>query len=355
MVRAGSGKGRMPERQESLSLIVCTYRRPEAVRSLLQSLDVQTAPPDEILIIDGSEDTETETAVRQIGSSGRSAGVSYFRVPPEHRGLTRQRNYGIARAKADIVAFLDDDTVPEVAYFEEIRRCFLRHPEAGGVGGYIAGTRWRRVDPGTRLRLGMFRCGDWERREDYRWRMRKLLHLDGDSSPGWMPRSGHGRSVTFLPPDGEDHEVEFMFGGASAWRRAVLERHKFSTFFQGYGLYEDLSFSLQVSRKAPLFVCTAARLSHRHDAGGRPNSFRYGQMVVRNGWYVWRQRWPQPSARDRLRWWSITLLLTLCRLVDARHDGLRRGIEEALGRIVGAAFTVIDAPRLPSSAAMACE
>jgi GT2 family glycosyltransferase len=340
----------MPQPQESLSLIVCTYRRPAAVRRLLESLNAQTAPPEEILVIDGSEDTETEAVARQIESSGRPAAVSYFRVPPHDRGLTRQRNYGIARARGDIIAFLDDDTVPEPAYFEEIRLCFRRHPEAGGVGGYIAGPRWWRVDPDARLPVGVFRWGEWERREDYRWRVRKLLHLDGDSSPGWMPSSGHGRSVTFLPPDGNDHQVEFMFGGASAWRREVFECCAFSTYFQGYGLYEDLSFSLQVSRIAPLYICTAARLVHRHDTDGRPNPFRYGRMVVRNGWHVWRQRWPHPSAEDRLQWWSITLLLTLCRFVDGRQGGLRRGIEEALGRMVGGISIATEASRTSSFA-----
>src|SRR5206468_940266 len=114
--------------------------------------------------------------------------------------------------------------------------------------------------------------------------------------------------------------------------------------FQGYGLYEDLSFSLEVSRTAPLYVCTSARLAHWHDAEGRPNSFRYGKMVVRNGWHVWRQRWPRPAPGDRMRWWSITLLLTLCRLVDVRQGGLQRGLEEALGRIAGAALTATEAP-----------
>ncbi len=180
-------------------------------------------------------------------------------------------------------------------------------------------------------------------------RLGKLLRLSGDSPPGWMPGFGHGRSVTFLPPDGNDYQVEFIFGGASGWRREVLERHRFSTYFQGYGLYEDLSFSLEVSRISPLYVCTSARLAHRHDAGGRPNSFRYGRMVVRNGWHVWRQRWPRPSAGDRMQWWSITLLLTLCRLLDARQGGFLRGIAEALGRMAGGLSIAREAIRISST------
>jgi GT2 family glycosyltransferase len=322
--------------RQSLSLIVCTYRRATAVRKLLESLSAQTAPPDEILVIDGSEDSETESVV------GGSAIANYFRVPPEHRGLTRQRNYGIARAHCDIVAFLDDDTIPEPGYFEEIRACFRRHPKAAGVGGYIGGPRWRQANPREKGGIGVFRCGGWDRREDYRWRLRKILRLGGDSRPGWMPSFGHSRSVAFLPPDGADHQVEFLFGGASAWLREVLEDHRFSTFFEGYGLYEDLSFSLDVSKTSPLYVCTAARLAHHHEAGGRPNAFRYGRMVVRNGWYVWRQRWPHPSARDRMLWWAITSLLILCRLMDARLGGLSGSVEEALGRIAGGISIVLE-------------
>lgn len=193
--------------------------------------------------------------------------------------------------------------------------------------------------------------GEWTRPADSRWAYfvaasgKGVKTTDGVCEnfsastqvppPGWMPRSGHGRPVTFLPPDGNDHVVEFMFGGASAWRREVVDRHKFSTFFQGYGLYEDLSFSLQVSRTAPLYVCTAARLVHRHDTNGRPNPFRHGRMVVRNGWYVWRQRWPHPSTKHRFQWWSITLLLMLCRVVDPREGHRWQAFQEALGRLAG--------------------
>jgi hypothetical protein len=74
-------------------------------------------------------------------------------------------------------------------------------------------------------------------------------------------------------------------------------------------------------------------------------------MVVRNGWHVWRQRWPSPSARDRLQWWSITMLLALCRLADARQGGVLSGIEEALGRIAGAASIAMEAGG-PSSSSL---
>src|SRR5258708_39696097 len=102
-----------------------------AVRQLLDSLAAQTAPPDEVLVVDGSEDKETEIAVSRGGPPDAGMRITYLRVPPEHRGLTRQRNYGIERARNDIIAFLDDDTMPESRYFEEIRNCFDPDLEGG--------------------------------------------------------------------------------------------------------------------------------------------------------------------------------------------------------------------------------
>ena len=65
--------------------------------------------------------------------------LNYFLVSEEDRGLTRQRNYGISRAgkEIDVVCFLDDDTVLELDYFEQLLKTFEIHPEALGVGGYI--------------------------------------------------------------------------------------------------------------------------------------------------------------------------------------------------------------------------
>lgn len=324
----------------SLSLIVCTWRRPEAVRRLLAALRDQTCPPAEILVVDASPDSETETVVAASGLPG----LIYDRVPPEERGLTRQRNRGIARARGEVIAFLDDDTVPEPGYFAELLASFERHPDAVGVGGYIFNeVDWR---PARDEGLGVYRSGAWERREDYRWRLRRLLRLDSPLPAGWMPPSGHPRASGFVPPDGEDHRVELFMGGASAWTRALLERVRFSPWFEGYGLYEDLDFCLRAGREGSLWLCTRARLAHLHDAPGRPNRFRYGGMVVRNGWRVWRLRWPVPAWTDRGRWWATTALLTLCRLGDAvRGPDREAALTEALGRFWGMARTLVAPPR----------
>lgn len=262
--------------------------------------------------------------------------VTYFRVPSGQRGLTRQRNYGLTRATGALLAFLDDDTVPEEPYFQIVRECFARHPDAAGVGGYINEVPWRKHPGQEHSKRGVYRAGDWERPEGMRWRMRKALSLAGDLPPGWLPPSGHGRPISYLPPDGSDYKVEFFMGGAATYRRNLFDVHRFSIAFDGYGLYEDMDFCLRAGSEGPLFVCTSARLAHYHEPSSRPNPYRYGSMVVKNGWDVWRLRWPKPSASDRARWWAVTWMLAVGRLVDVCSPRPFHGFLDFAGRFKGA-------------------
>jgi GT2 family glycosyltransferase len=307
--------------------------------------------PDETLIVDGSPDDETGRVVRAFmrggGRAGAVKGLKYFRVPPAERGLTRQRNYGVARARGRVVAFVDDDIVPEADYFAETLACFERHPEAAGVGGFITNeVEWRRAGDDGRAPSSVYKSGGWERREAYRWRLRRLLGLASELPPGWMPAAGHGRPVGYLPPDGRDHAVEFLMGCSFAFRREVFARRRFSSYFEGYGLYEDMDFCVRAAEDGPLYLTTRARLAHYHAPAGRPSRFRYGLMVVRNGWFVWRRRHARPPLPARARWWMTTALLAVCQLADAaRGPGRRQELAEVFGRAWGMLTVLLRAPK----------
>ena len=74
-----------------LSLVVCTYRRPEAVSKLLHALESQEHPADETLVIDSSPDALTQEVVLQITSRKQLPELHYYSVDAENAGLTRQR------------------------------------------------------------------------------------------------------------------------------------------------------------------------------------------------------------------------------------------------------------------------
>ena len=316
-------------------LIICTYQRPQAMVKLLQSIEVQTKYPHQIVVVDGSFDDKTQGLLLQQTYSN----LQYHKVNKEERGLTRQRNYGISKLdkQIEIVCFLDDDVILNSNYFEELIGTYSRHPEALGVSGYtINEVQWRKVPDSYNPSFGEFMFDGWVRKEGSRFLLRRRLGLQPDLPPGYMPEFSHGYSAGFLPPSGKTYEVEMLMGGIASYRKEVFADMKFSSFFEGYGLYEDADFSLRVSRKGKLYVNTAAKLEHHHDQAGRPNMFRYGKMVVRNGWYVWRVRHQKPSFMGKLKWHSTSFLLTLVRISNVFNTSKgTQALTESLGRIAG--------------------
>ncbi len=326
------------------ALIVCTYMRPGPLAQLLESVRAQRSYPDQIVIIDGSRDQLTGKMLQQQ----HFANLEYYLVSDADRGLTRQRNFGIRKLASDIeiVCFLDDDIVLEPGYFENLLQTYNLFPEALGVGGYILDeAQWIPAGGDEPTAIDFFVFDGWKRPEPLRFRLRRRFGLDSDVAPGFSPEFSHGRSIGFLPPSGKIYPVNQLMGGVSSFRKSVFDQFSFSTFFEGYGLYEDADFTLRVSKAGPLYVNTAAWLRHYHDPLGRPNQFRYGKMVVRNGFYVWRVAHGSPSFKSRLKWHAITLLLTGIRLANAVTGPARfQALTETAGRFSGWASVLIDPP-----------
>jgi len=317
------------------TLIICTYKRSQPLLKLLLSVQHQTLYPNEILIVDGSPDDFTKEMLTQNSFQG----LKYFKVDETDRGLTKQRNYGIARVQeaSEVVCFLDDDTVLEPTYFEEIIKTYALFPEALGVGGYITNeTNWTKTTSDYQAKVNEFYYDGWKRKEGSRFVWRKKLGLDSNRPPGCLPDFSHGRSIGFLPPSGKIYEVEQLMGGVSSFRKTVFQEFQFSTYFEGYGLYEDADFTLRLSKVGKLYINTNAQLGHYHDASGRPNKYDYGKMVVRNGYYVWRVKYPNPSFKAKIKWHLITLLLTAIRFTNVVTTSKRKeAFTEALGRMSG--------------------
>lgn len=331
------------------SLIICTYQRPKPLVKLLHSVKEQTLYPHEILVIDGSVDTATQ----EILTLHTFQNLIYYKVPEAQRGLTKQRNFGIKNVASnmDIVCFLDDDIVLTPNYFKELIGTYKRFPEALGVGGYIINEiDWRPLGKNEKVAQNQFAYDGWVRKDGARFVLRKRVGLDTDRPPAHLPDFSHGRSVSFLPPSGKIYSVEQFMGGVASYQKNVFKSLNFSAYFEGYGLYEDADFTLRLSKKGPLYVNTAAQLYHFHEPLGRPNQFLYGKMVVRNGWYVWRVRYPKPSMKARCKWHITALLLTLVRYVNAFKGPHRKAaLSEALGRTLGWYGIIFNPPKIHKS------
>ncbi|WP_303317391.1 glycosyltransferase family 2 protein [Flavivirga abyssicola] len=326
------------------TLIICTYMRDEPLLKLLFSIKEQTLYPNEILIIDGSLNDKTKQALE----INKFENLKYHKVDEKNRGLTKQRNYGInlVSDESEIICFLDDDIILTPDYFENLIKTYSLCTDALAVGGYIINeVVWEKAS--ETINPNKFYYDGWMRNEPSRFKLRYKFGLQPDAAPGFLPTFSHGRSIGFLPPSREIYQVEQIMGGVSSYKKEVFSNLSFSTYFEGYGLYEDADFSLRLAKIGKLYVNTSAQLYHYHDDSGRPNKFKYGKMVIRNGWYIWRVKYPNPVFKARIKWHATAFLLTVVRLSNIVNTNQKKSaLSESLGRIIGWFSLIFSKPNI---------
>lgn len=327
------------------SLIICTYMRPNALAKLMHSVVNQTVYPSEIIIIDGSTNTETQHYFNQNSFKN----LKYFLVSASDRGLTKQRNVGISKLSptSQIVCFLDDDTVLTSTYFQEIIKAFQQNPNAAGIGGVALNeNKWLPNLHGIKKSIYHYTFEEFFYKESSRNVIRNILRLNSNELPSVMPTFSHGRTCGY-PITGKVYPVDLIVGMSMNFSRKVINNQKFSTYFEGYGLYEDADFCLRALQYGQNYIATAAQLYHYHDALGRPNQYKYGKMVVRNGWYVWRIKYPNPSLLSRVKWNITAFLLTLIRALNVLNTNQKKeAFTEALGRTIGWFSLLFNKPKM---------
>lgn len=104
------------------SVVVPTYRRPEAIEHCLQALFNQSLAADrfEVIVVDDALSDATQAQVQALARSRDGLPrVRYLRPAPGARGPAAARNAGWRAALGPIVAFTDDDALPSPHWLVE--------------------------------------------------------------------------------------------------------------------------------------------------------------------------------------------------------------------------------------------
>jgi len=115
-----------------VSVIVSTYGMEriedthKAIGSLLRCSDAET----EILVVIDRNEALSADLEQKFGKEIRL-------LISETKGLSNARNLGVASAKGEIVAFMDDDAEPCRGWVEKIRKIFLADPKVDAATGRI--------------------------------------------------------------------------------------------------------------------------------------------------------------------------------------------------------------------------
>lgn len=116
----------------TLSLVIPTVDRPEALYNLLRHLEHQRRAPDEVVVVDQSAREDARLAAYAAGHPA----VRVHRIP--ERGLPNARNVGVRVSTGDVVLFVDDDTIPDPDLVRAHAEAY-RDPCVAGVGGRVLG------------------------------------------------------------------------------------------------------------------------------------------------------------------------------------------------------------------------
>lgn len=94
-----------------ITAVVTTHRRPRDLARALESVLSQTLPVGEVVVVEDGADRETARVVRDASARAVPIPVRHVRVSPGSCAPASSRNLGMHLARAEFVAFLDDDDV----------------------------------------------------------------------------------------------------------------------------------------------------------------------------------------------------------------------------------------------------
>lgn len=121
-----------------LSVLICTYNRPELLTLTLESLTRNAQEkPDQIVVVNGG-DERTDGVVESCKTANKDE-VEITLVRTVNRNAACSRNAGLPHCRGDIIATTDDDAQVFPNWITLMKQAHLEHPEAGAVGGPVIG------------------------------------------------------------------------------------------------------------------------------------------------------------------------------------------------------------------------
>jgi cellulose synthase/poly-beta-1,6-N-acetylglucosamine synthase-like glycosyltransferase len=126
----------------TVSVVVTTYERPpELLAGCLRALYEQDWPPSRYELVVVDDGSSTPPLARALQLAPPPPGLAVRAETIEHAGVVAARNHGLALARGDWVAYVDDDATASATWLRRLAVAIDAHPDAdrlAGVGGRIA-------------------------------------------------------------------------------------------------------------------------------------------------------------------------------------------------------------------------
>lgn len=256
-----------------LALIIPTKDRRDDLRRLFFSLLSQADLINQVVLVDGGDDM-----IEDLVEEFKSLPIDYVRCYPP--GFTKQKNAGAKALKPEItlVGYLDDDLELEGEAIEEVLRFW---DDAGAdVGGISMNITNAVID-----KANFFT---------------KLFGTNSDRQ-GIVLRSGIN---VVVDPVLNDTKVEWLCGGATIWRREIIDSYSHDEWFSGYGHMDDVDFSMAIGDRYKMFVLKDAKCAHYDKPIIGSKNYAFGIYDTVNRYYLVR-KYPSKFTVGAYYWATI--------------------------------------------------
>jgi GT2 family glycosyltransferase len=284
------------------SLVIATYNRPDSLRECLRFAIAQTRPPSEIIVIDASDNFESnrQTILGDVRPRA-SANIKWRYEKAANRSSTHQRNQGIKLATGDILFLIDDDSYMHstcaeavMSIYESDTRCqvagvgILETTISPGAVGDTGDNPEPLCSPSIKQKIT-----DIFERE--LWADRLLLPYDGTYPDRPVPQELYALNVT---------STRYINGFRMTFRSSVIREVGFDENLRRYAMGEDMDASYLVSRRGALVDAINARVFHAKAPEQRLSRYTTTLLGHINLAYLYRKKGRNPRqllAQFRLR------------------------------------------------------
>ena len=270
-----------------LSIVIPTKNRASELRTLLRGLVRQTTLPDEINVVDDSNNAETKELIKQEQADflGKGIRLKYLRGDQKKKSISAARNIGTANSTGDIVCFLDDDVVLADDFLQEILRIYETYPDAKGVQGYITNFAPSRSTFSHALDRTLF-C------------LPRLY---------CRPNTCNAFPFVYPFPVTRVIECEWAIGADSSYVKEVLKEFEFDESFVGYSLCEDIDLSYRIQKRYPgsVYMTPSARLVHKQSRAARISDERFAYILAAYPIYFFYKNIKQSVLNNIIFYWGF--------------------------------------------------
>lgn len=272
---------------ETVSVIICTYNRPDDLSESLRSVLIQSVKPIEVLVIDDSTNDQSRELLVVYRPWFQIEGIElrYIRNYRD-RGTTIARNIGATASIGSIIQFIDDDVILDKDYLKVILRLYQDHPDAMGAHAFIHSaihmTGWKKFTNGID-RMFFLQC----------------RHND---------RGGVTRSFNPVVPAylNETIKCQWLNGCNMSCRREAFNYLRFDENLKKYAFGEDLDFSYRLGKRFPgsLYMTPDTHLVHKMSKVSRLPPRELVALWLVNHEYLFRKNFQQTLTNRLIFRWS---------------------------------------------------